>query len=57
MPPRSTELDAEVSKLKAKLAMMEAEQQRSREGVARSLHAQWMTAEVPSVAGISGIAS
>ena len=52
VPPRSTELDAEVSQLKAKLAMMEAEQQRWREGAARSLHAERMTDEVPSVAGI-----
>ena len=50
--PRSTELDAEVSQLKVKLAMMEAEQQRLREGAARSLHAEQMTDEVPSVAGI-----
>ena len=35
--PRSTELDADVSQLKAKLAMMEAGQQRLREGAARSL--------------------
>ena len=52
VPPRSTELDAEVSQLKAKLAMMEAEQQRLREGAAGSLHAERMTDEVPSVAGI-----
>ena len=52
VPLRSTELDAEVSQLKAKLAMMEAEQQRLREGAARSLHAERMTDEVPSVAGI-----
>ena len=50
--PRSTELDAEVSQLKAKLAMMEAEQQCLREGAARLLHAERMSDEVPSVAGI-----
>ena len=50
--PGPQELDAEVSQLKAKLAMMEAEQQRLREGAARSLHAERMTDEVPSVAGI-----
>ena len=35
-PIRPAELDAEVSQLKAKLAMMEAEQARLREGAARA---------------------
>ena len=45
-------MDAEVSQLKSKVAMMEAEQQRLREGAARAFHAERMTDEVPSVAGI-----
>ena len=38
--------------MKAKLAMMEAEQARLREGAARAPHSERMSDEIPSVAGI-----
>ena len=53
-PPttRSAELDAEVSWLKAKFAMMEVEQARLREGAVRAAHSERMSDEAPSIAGI-----
>ena len=51
-PTRPAELDAEVSQLKVKVAMMEAEQARLRKGAARAPHSERMSDEAPSVAGI-----
>ena len=48
---RPAELDAEVSQLKAKVAMMEAQQAHLREGVVREPNAERMS-DAPSIAGI-----